>query len=130
MERDQDPRTFAIIGAAMEVHRTLGCGFLESAYQEAMAIELAERKIPFWREVELPILYKNCRLNTSYRADFIRYETVIVELKALSALSGVEKAQVLNYLKASRLETGLLLNFGQKSLQYERLALSSQGKPA
>jgi len=112
-----DPRTFAIIGAAMEVHRQLGHGFLEPVYQEALAVEFDARSVPQVREVDLPIYYKGQRLKTCYRVDFVCYESVIVELKALAKLSGTEEAQVLNYLKASGHEIGLLLNFGGPSLE-------------
>ena len=116
----RDPQTYAIIGAAMEVHQTLGSGFLEAAYHEALAIEMANRGIPFAHEVELPIHYKGQQLETLYRADFICCEEVIVELKALKQLSSLEEAQILNYLKATSLNIGLLLNFGAKSLEYKR----------
>jgi GxxExxY protein len=117
---DNDPRTYAVIGAAMEVHQLLGCGFLEGVYQEALEIELAERKIPFRPQAQLPIRYKGRVLQTVYKADFLCYDAVVVEIKALSQLGSPEEAQVLNYLKATGYETGLLLNFGRTSLQYKR----------
>jgi len=122
MDRDQE--TYAIIGAAMEVHRVLGHGFLEAVYQEALAHELALKKIPFQREVELPIFYKDLRLDTSYRADFICYESVIVELKALEMLTSRDHGQVINYLKATQSRRALLLNFGAPSLEHDRLVLN------
>jgi len=118
-------RTYAVIGAAMEVHRQLGRGFLEAVYQEALAVEFAQRGIAFQRKVELPITYKGQRLQTSCRADFFCHGRVIVELKALAQIGSVEEAQLLNYLKAARLAVGLLLNFGAPSLDYKRRILSS-----
>ena len=126
----RDERTYAIIGAAMEVHKKLGPGFLEAVYQEALAIELTLRNTPHKREVSLPIFYKNQQLHTMYRADFICFGDVIVELKALKKLGGVEESQILNYLKATGLKTGLLLNFGSKSLEYKRFVFSKSKKSA
>jgi len=120
----RDSRTYSIIGAAMEVHRQLGHGFLESVYQEAMALEMTARGIPYRREVEIPVFYKGQRLNAFFRADFLCFDSVIVELKALANLSGVEEAQIINYLKATGHEVGLLFNFGAKSLEHGRLVFS------
>lgn len=119
----RDPESYAIIGAAMAVHRELGCGFLEAVYHEALAVEFRQRGIPFAHEVELPVLYHKVRLNTVYRADFICYEAIIVELKALDTLTSRDQAQLMNYLKASGLRRGLLLNFGDTSLQHKRFVL-------
>ena len=116
----RDPETYAIIGAAMMVHRFLGKGFLEAVYREALGAELELRGIPFRREVEIPVYYRGLRLDIRYRADLVCFDRVLVELKALSRLTEVDDSQVLNYLKASRLERGLLLNFGSTSLQYRR----------
>jgi len=121
---ERDPHTYAIIVAAMEVHKELGCGFIEPVYQEALAIELADRVIDHQTQVEIPIWYKGKCLQAKYRADFLCFDSVIAELKALSVLSGTEEAQVINYLKASGHETGLLLNFGGQSLEFKRFALS------
>ena len=117
----RDPKTYEIIGAAMEVHRTLGPGFLELVYHEALAIEFQEKKIPYEHEVSLPVYYKTIKLHVAYRADFICFGDVLVELKAISQLGNNEKGQIINYLKATGLQVGLLLNFGSTSLQYERV---------
>ncbi|HKG80938.1 MAG TPA: GxxExxY protein [Pyrinomonadaceae bacterium] len=122
----RDPRTYRIIGAAMEVHRQLGCGFLEAVYQEAFALELKNREIPYSRELRFPVIYKGRRLNSQYRPDFICFGGVIVELKALSTLSRIEESQLINYLKVTGYQTGLLLNFGSRSLQQRRFVLGDE----
>ena len=115
-----DPQTYEIIGAAFEVHRHLGPGFLESVYQEAMALELTERGVPFRREMELTVRYKGRVLGCGYRADFVCHEKIIVELKALAGLSTREHAQLINYLKATGMSRGLILNFGTPRLETKR----------
>jgi len=116
----KDEQTQEIIGAAMKVHRELGCGFLEHVYQCALAVELEKQGIPFRREVELPVYYSGVKLDCYYRVDFICYEDVLVEMKALRQLSGIEDSQVINYLKVSSVRRALLLNFGGKSLEFKR----------
>jgi GxxExxY protein len=119
----RDSQTHAIIGAAIEVHRELGNGFLEPVYQDALSIELAQRSVPFQREVPLPIVYKKVPLATTYRADFVCFDEIIVELKALKALTTLEQARILNYLKATGLRRGLLINFGALRIECKRVVL-------
>jgi len=120
----RDPQTYAIIGACMAVHNELGAGFLESVYQEALAIEFMRRGIPYVREQLLPIDYAGARLVTHFEADFICFDEVIVELKALAALNSAHPAIVINYLKATSCERAILVNFGAPRLEYKRLVLS------
>jgi GxxExxY protein len=120
----RDPHTFAIIGAAMAVHNELGPGFLESVYRASLAVEFEERRIPFRTEVPFPLTYKGQPLPLNYRADLVCFESVVVEVKALGALRPIEQAQAINYLKASGLARGLILNFGARSLEYRRVVLS------
>jgi GxxExxY protein len=112
--------TGRIIGAAMEVHSALGCGFLEGAYEEALAVEFGSRKVCFERQKSLDVYYKGKKVK-KFVCDFLVAEAVLVELKAIKELTQAEMAQVLNYLKATNLELGLLLNFGATSLQYKRV---------
>ena len=112
--------TKEIIGAAMEVHSTLGCGFLESVYEEVLAVEFGLRDVSFERQKPLDVFYKVKNVK-QFVCDFLVAGAVLVELKAIKELTGVETAQVLNYLKATSLKLGLLLNFGASSLQYKRV---------
>ena len=105
----------------MEVHRLLGSGFLEPVYQAALEVEFGRRRVPYQREVGLPVYYKEEPLGVRYRADFVCFDEVLVELKALDRVTKREENQVIHYLIASRLGRGLLLNFGTPSLQYRRL---------
>jgi GxxExxY protein len=123
-EVNKDPQTYALIGAAMEVHKHLGHGFLETVYQEALAFELAARGIPFHREVTIPVRYKNHLLQCGYRADFVCFESIILELNAISQLTGADEAQTINALKATGLQRALLINFGASSLDYKRLVFN------
>jgi GxxExxY protein len=113
---------YRIVGAATEVANQLGCGFLEAVYQEALEFELAERQIPCEPQKRIAIAYKGHTLTKEYVADFLCYGRIIVELKAVQALAVVEEAQILNYLKATHLPVGLLLNFGTPRLEWKRYA--------
>ena len=111
---------YEIIGAAMNVHNELGRGFLEAVYQEAFEMELRDRKIAFEAQKQLNIFYKGKRLEKKYFADVVCYDKIIVELKALDRLTSKEESQILNYLKASGLKVGVLINFGGPSLEWKR----------
>jgi GxxExxY protein len=118
--KSADKRTYEIIGAAMEVHKELGSGFLEAVYQEALEREFRDREIPFKSQPPVQITYKGELLNKTYQPDFICFGNVLVEIKALSILSGTEESQIINYLKATGLEIGLLINFVTRTLEYRR----------
>ena len=115
--------SYNIIGCAMKVHSELGNEFLEAVYQEALEIMFQENKIQYEKEKMLEITFRGKILNKKYFADFICYNEVIVELKALSELNNNHISQVLNYLKATNKKLGLLINFGSKSLEYKRVIL-------
>ena len=113
--------SYAIIGAAQYVHKVLGRGFLEEVYQEALEIEFQRREIPYEREVNLPIDYDGVRLSKYYVADFVCYGKIIIELKALTELRNEHLSQTINYLKVTGMDLGLLINFGEHRLHFERL---------
>jgi GxxExxY protein len=126
----RDPQTYAIIGACMTVHSKLGHGFLESVYQESLAIELTRRGVPFIREKPLPIDYDGVRLITHFQADFLCYDDIILELKALAALTCTHQSIAINYLKATSFNRCLLINFDAPRLEYKRLILSNHLRPS
>jgi len=120
---DRDPETYAIIGAAMEVHRELGHGFLEAIYQEALEAELNTCSIPYVSKPRITIQYKGNALKKYYEADFICYESIVIEIKAQDKLSPIDEGQLINYLNATKHRRGLLINFGEPSLRYKRMVL-------
>ena len=121
---NHDERTYANIGACFDVYNQMGCGFLEAVYQECLEIELGLRDIPFIPQKQLNLYYKERELNQKYVPDFICFDHVIVELKAISDLDTEHHAQLLNCLKGSRLQTGLLVNSGHyPKLEYKRMVL-------
>lgn len=111
---------YQIIGAAMEVSNQLGCGFLEAVYQEALEIELSERQIPHQPQKNIAIFYKDRLLKREYIADFLCYDRIVVEIKAIKDITRIEEAQLLNYLKATDLPLGLIINFGTPRLEWKR----------
>ena len=116
--------SYQIMGACFEVYKELGCGFLEAVYQECLEIELATRAITFRRQAELGLSYKGRPLRQTYIPDFVCWDKIILEIKALKALDDVCRAQVHNYLKATGCKLGLLVNFGHyPKVEYERIVL-------
>jgi len=116
--------SFEIIGACFEVYKEEGSGFVESVYQECLEMEFGERKIPFIAQQELSLAYKGRPLKSKFRADFICYDKIVVELKAVTGLTDEHRSQVQNYLRATKLKLGLLINFGHyPKLEYERVVL-------
>ena len=120
---------YAIIGAAMDVYNQLGPGFPENIYQEAMEIEVEERKIPSVPQQEIHVRYKERMLKSFYKPDLLCFEKIVVELKAIDELTSREEAQVLNYLKATGMPVGVLINFGASNkLEWKRMALTTSSK--
>lgn len=113
--------SYKITGALFEVHKELGCGFLEKVYQEALAMEFALRGIPYEREKRFTIKYKGMPTNQVYVADFVCYGDIIVELKAVDAITSAHRSQVINYLKATGIKLGILANFGEMYMTPIRL---------
>jgi len=119
-----EDETYKIIGAAMKVHSVLGPGFTEKVYQEALAVEFADRGIPFVREREIHAVYKGIVLQGTFIPDFICYDKIIVELKAVKELDDVHRSQAMNYAKVGGYKLSLLINFGKASLEKERFAVN------
>jgi len=117
--------TYKIVGAAMEVHKVLGPGFSESIYQEALAIEFEKQGIPFEKEKAISVYYKDIKLEHTFRADFVCYDGIIVELKALENTTSEHQSQVINYLKSTGFQLGILLNFGERQLYRRRIINTS-----
>ena len=116
--------TYAIHGAIFEVYRTLGCGFLEAVYQQALEVELTQRNIPFVSQAEIEVEYKGVKLDQTYRADLICYDKIILELKAVQNLLPEHEAQLQNYLRATKMRIGLLVNFGHyPRVEIKRIAI-------
>ena len=123
--KPEDKLSNLIIGAAIEVHKSLGAGLLESAYEACLAYEFMQRGIPFEQQKPLPVIYKGNRLECGYRLDFLVDNLVIVELKSISMFNPVHEAQVITYLKLSKLKLGMLLNFNVRLMKegIKRVAL-------
>jgi GxxExxY protein len=116
--------TYAIHGAIFEVYRVLGCGFLEAVYQMALEVELAQRNIPFASQVDIDIEYKGMKLEQTYRADLVCYDKIILELKSVQNLLPEHEAQLQNYLRATKMRVGLLVNFGHyPKIEIKRIAI-------
>ena len=113
--------SYKIIGACMEVHKKLGTGFLESVYSEALEIEFKTAGVPYEKEKKLPVFYDDKPLNKYFRADFVCYDSIIIELKATKYLVEADRQQTLNNIKATKFKLGLLINFGTSSLTYKRI---------
>jgi GxxExxY protein len=118
--------SYAIVGDCMKVHRALGPGFLEAVYEEVVEKEFIVQNIPYKRQVKLDLYYEGVQLKKYYRADFVCYDSIIVELKAVTQIPSVFYAQLQNYLKCTNMELGMLINFGTPSLTYKRIVNSKK----
>lgn len=127
--RHQDPQSYEIIGAAMEVHNHLGHRFLELAYHRALRMELEARGIPAVSEFEIPLSYKGRDLGVTWRADLLCFEDLLVELKAIPNLGRQERTQLRHYVVATGLNRGLLINFGASALEFERVTANRVETP-
>jgi len=119
---------YQIVGVAMEVSNELGCGFLEAVYQEALEIEFDERRIPYVPQKRIKISYKGRMFNKEYIADFLCHDQIVLEIKAIKAITGIEEAQMLNYLKATNLPLGLIINLGAPQLEWKRYANTKRNR--
>lgn len=128
---DNDPLTEKVIGLSIEVHRQLGPGLLESAYEECLCYELSHARLKLKRQVSLPVIYKSVRLDCGYRLDVVVEERLILELKTVERLMPIHEAQVITYMRLSGIPTGLLLNFNSVVLKdgIRRLMLSGRTGP-
>lgn len=115
-----EEETYKVIGACMTVHKNLGSGFLESVYQEVLAKEFRKEEIPFTQQQKLNLFYEGEKLNKYFNADFVCFDKIILEIKSVSFLNKNLESQIINYLKATNKEVGLLINFGEKSLKWKR----------
>ncbi|MFO7774864.1 MAG: GxxExxY protein [Candidatus Hydrogenedentota bacterium] len=120
---------YGIVGAAIEVSKNLGNGFLEAVYQEALALELGDRGIPHEEQKPIRVRYKNHLLRKEYYADFLCYDQIIIEIKATKAITPIEEAQLLNYLRATQLPAGIILNFGSPKFEWKRFANTRKQAP-
>ncbi|MBP3842321.1 MAG: GxxExxY protein [Prevotella sp.] len=115
--------SYKIIGCAMKVHSTLGCGFTEKVYQDALSVEFEKQKVPFQREQELNVVYENVILPSTFKPDFICFDKIIVELKAVKELDDMHRSQAYNYAKVAGYKLAILINFGESSLTHERFVI-------
>ena len=120
-----EEETYRIIGACMTVHKNLGSGFLESVYEEALRREFEKEEIPFETQKKLRVFYDGSPLDKYFKADFVCYDKIILEIKSVSFLNKTLESQIINYLKATNHEVGILINFGEKSLKWKRFINTS-----